>query len=52
MQFKSLKICCKTAHTVPVNLVNLMKTQPKCISITVRGTLVASRFFLNLNQFQ
>ena len=45
MQFESLKICHKTAHTVPVNLVNPMKTQPKCISITVRGMLVASLSF-------
>ena len=39
MQFESLKICRKSAHTVPVNLINPMKTQPKCISF-------------NLNQFK
>ena len=39
MQFESVKICRKTVHTVPVNLINPMKTQPKCIYKTVRSML-------------
>ena len=46
MQCESMKICRKTVHTVPVNLINPMKTQRKCIYKTVQSMLVASRFFL------
>ena len=50
MQFESLKICRKTAHTVPVNLVNPIKTTKIHFYNSTKYASCFTFFFFNFNK--